>query len=333
MALTPLQRKAVETLAAKVQYYLDIRYQQVRRINPKVETVWEDVAWQQMTSLRISLSSDKLFGPTRMNVAELLLSDDIRRRSDLFMRKSQNCLIGEIIEEKEKDSHKTSGAMEIHDMRTLCYAMDPSLETIAILVQTFIWWDLEDACDWGRYEKKAAMIAAFEENGITPEMAEYYKELALMDHKPTAEEAILFDCKMMKTAIESFRLRRNSERGYMMVVRREQAQAENPEMLIDALASQQNLIRSLSGGGALDPNMAQQFARAMNVDAAQLTAGQVTPFLENMIAANKKRLRAALNGTGSGAPVIVKREQLDNMDAKYAEITKNRKVEEPVLVS
>jgi len=327
--LTPMQKKAVDAVLAKVQYYLDSRYAQIRRINPKTESVWEDLVWQQMTALRTSLSLEKIFGPVRFNVAETLLSDDLRKRQELFMRKSQNCLIGEIVEEKEKEGHRTSGAMEIHDMRTLFHAIDASLESIVILIQTFIWWDLEDACDWARFEKKISIIRAFEENGITPEMAEYYQNVMAATTRPQAEDVIIFECRNLRRTLDLFRTRRGSDQGYQIILKREQTQMENPDLLIDAIAGQQNLLKSLRAGQPLQPAHADQFARAMGVDPDDATPDRVAPFLEQMIAGNKKRLKAALNGQGSGNPVNLKRQQLEEMEARFAEVVKNRNVEEP----
>ncbi|HNM47090.1 MAG TPA: hypothetical protein PKH51_08740, partial [Candidatus Sumerlaeota bacterium] len=151
---------------AKMQLYLDMRYQQIRRVNSKVDAIWDDLTWQQLSQLRTSLSGDKAFGPQRFHVAELFLSDDQRRIRELLSVKSQNSLLGEIVEEKEKETHRTGGGLDIHDMRTLFHAIDPGLDKMIGLVQTFIWWDLEDAADLARFEKKVGIVRAFEENGI-----------------------------------------------------------------------------------------------------------------------------------------------------------------------
>lgn len=325
---TPLQKRAVEAIINKVQHYLDMRFQQVRRINPKVESIWEDLVWQQMATLRITISGDKAFGPIRFHVGELLLSDDQRRIRELYSSKSQNSLLGELVEEKEKDTHRTAGSLDIHDMRTLCHAIDPGLDKLVGLVQTYIWWDLEDAVDLARFEKKVGIIRAFEENGITEEMAEYYKELMQADRKPSAEDVITHECRMLARTVELFRARRQAEPGYQMIVRRESQAIENPDLLIEALASQMGMLKGLRGGKTLDESMAEQFAKAMNTESSRVNPERAVAFLESTIAANKKRLKGALLGTGTGSPYNVKQAQLEEMERRLAETVGNRKIEE-----
>ncbi|MCC6546299.1 hypothetical protein IT570_03935 [Candidatus Sumerlaeota bacterium] len=329
---TPLQKRAVEAIMAKMQSYLDMRFQQIRRINSKVDAIWDDLTWQQLSQLRTSLSGDKGFGPQRFHVGELFLSDDQRRIRELLSVKSQNSLLGEIVEEKEKDTHRTGGGLEVHDMRTLFHAIDPGLDKMIGLVQTFIWWDLEDAVDLARFEKKVGIVRAFEENGITDEMADYYRELIGVDKKPSAEEVILHECRMLARTLELFRLRRNSEHGYQMIVKREMQAAENPDVIIEATANQMGMLRALRGGKELDSVLKEQFAKALGCEPSAVTTERATSFLDSTVQANKKRLRTGLMGSGSGQPYNVKRAQLEEMEKRFEETVRDRRVEESLNI-
>ncbi len=325
---TPLQKRAVEAIMAKMQLYLDMRYQQIRRVNSKVDAIWDDLTWQQLSQLRTSLSGDKAFGPQRFHVAELFLSDDQRRIRELLSVKSQNSLLGEIVEEKEKETHRTGGGLDIHDMRTLFHAIDPGLDKMIGLVQTFIWWDLEDAADLARFEKKVGIVRAFEENGITDEMAEYYRELMGVDRKPSGEDVILHECKMLGRTLDLFRTRRNTEQGYQMIVKREMQPTESPDVIIEATANQLGMLKALRGGKVLDDVLKEQFSRALACEPSAVTADRAISFLDNTIQTNKKRLKASLLGAGSGQPYNVKRAQLEEMEKRYSETVRDRKVED-----
>ncbi|MBI1292320.1 hypothetical protein GC173_13950 [bacterium] len=324
MQLTAIQKRHIEGILAKVQYYLDLRYAQARRFNPNLERSWEDLASIQMNTLRASLTADKMFGPVRYNVAEVLVGDDMKKRQEFFLKKSQNCLQAEIVENKESDGHKTHGAMEIHDMRTLCSAIDKSLEMVVTLIQTFIWWDLEDAVDWLRVENKLRFINRIEESGLSDELAQSYRELLQMDHTPSAVEVLQAEAKSLKTIIESLRQRRALDGGYQIIFKRDQAQTEQPEVLIDAIAGQQNLLKTVKGGQALSPAIHEQIAKGLNVEVAEATPERVRAFLESMIAQNRKRLRDALNGMGTGAMVNVKAQQLAEFEAFYGRLVQEK---------
>jgi hypothetical protein len=323
--LTAYQKKAIETILTKVQSYCDARYAQARRFNPNLERSWEDLSAQQFSTLRLTLSAEKMFGPVRYNVAELLLSDDAKKRADFFLRKAQNCLLSEIIENKEaSDGHKTAGAMEIHDMRTLCSAIDAALDKVVVLIQTFIWWDLEDACDWGRFESKANRIQKLEESGLTDELADYFRQLMGIETKPNAEQVILYECRQLRNVLSVFRTRRAMEAGYQAILRREQLPVENPSLIIEALAGQQNMLKRLRNNEPMDDGTLEQFARAMGCEASGVTPAKAIPFLDNMIQGNMKRLKASLNGSGTGAMTNMKMQQLADMEAQMAKLTAGR---------
>lgn len=326
--MSPQQKRAVESIMSKVLMFLDFRYSQVRRINPKVESVWEDLAWQQMTKLRNTLSADKSFGPVRFHVAEALLSDDAKRVREFFSAKSQASLQAEVVEEKETEGHRTHGALEIHDMRTLCKAIDPALESTAMLMQAYIWWDLEDAVDLARFEKKVSFIAGLEKHGLSDEMAEFYREQIDKDKKPTQADVLNHELKGLRRTVENFRLRRGEEKGFQVLVAREAAAVENPEIIIDALAGQQGLLRNLRNGAAIDDNLRAQLARALNVEPAGVTVERTIAFLDQTIGANRKRLKAALSGVGAGEPYNVKLRQMEELDRKFQEVIGDRKPEE-----
>lgn len=332
MSQTAMQRKAVDSIVAKITQYLDWRYQNVRRMNPKFENVWEDLTWQQLQALRNTLSGDKAFGPVRLHIAEILLGDDFRRVKDMIGigGPPQLSLLNEVVEQKDEHGKKGHGQLDINDMRSLYGAIDSSLQSLVQVIQAYIWWDLEDACDFARFDKKAGFIQAFEANGITPEMADFYAEQmkATSNKKPNAEDVIVYELKNLKRTLDNYRSRRNVEPGYQMIIRREQSPAENADMLIEAMAGQANWLKTLKRGGSLSEAHIDQFAKAMNTEPGLVSAEKAIAFLEGTYDANRKRLKAALSGGGTGQPFNAKRAQLEEYEKKFAELLKDRKLEE-----
>ena len=326
---TPLQRKAVDAIMSQMEHYLDMRCQQVTRINPDIERAWDDTVWQELVRLRTTISTDKAYGPVRLHLAELLISDDRRRVNDLLQSKGQYSLLGEIVEEADQASHKTEGQLEIHDMRTLYRAIDPKVEPLIQLVQTYIWWDLSDACLVARFNWKSDRIKHFVEKGITDEMASYYQELMGKERKPSAEGVVNYECRMLEKTLEEFRLRRDESRGFHVIVRRDPLPAENPDVLIEALASQMALLEKLRKGEELDASTLEQFAKAMHAEQEEVTPEKAAPFLEQTIKTNKKRLREALTHTPSGGePHSMKNRQLHKLEKRFEEIVGDRDYKE-----
>lgn len=321
---TPLQRKAVDAIMGVMEHYLEMRHQQVIRINPGAELCWEDICWQEMTRLRKTISMDKAYGPVRHHLAQLLLSDDRRKVNDLLQPKGQYSLLGEIVEEREALGKKTEGQLEVHDMRTLFRAIDPQTETIITLIQTYIWWDLPDAIIISRFDWKADRIEGFLQKGITDEMAAYYMELMGGEKKPSTDDVINYECRMLERTVNELRIREDEERGFSVIVRRDPTANDDPDRMIEVLAHQMGLLKNLEQGGELDDTLREKFARAMKVEAGQITPDKAADFLEDTIATNKKRLRDALNGKGSGELHNYKLRQLGELERRLKEIVGDR---------
>jgi hypothetical protein len=214
-------------------------------------------------------------------------------------------------------------------MRSLFRAIDPSLESVATLIQTFIWWDLEDAALLAKFDKKAGLIPSFEQNGLTPEMANMYMELMGGGKRPDTAAVVRYELNQLRTVVDIYRQRREEEHTYQAIIVREATAQENPELLIEALAQQQQMLRSLRAGGTIDEVRAEQFARAMGIEPAMVTPERVSAFLETMIAGNRTRLRNALNGGGSGPAYNLKAKKLEELEQRLAELLAGREIGDP----
>ncbi len=326
IAQTPAQKRAVEAIERKVQNYLDMRYEQVRRLNPKLETIWEDVCWQQMASLNLSLSNDKSFGPARYHVAETLLSNDLRKAADFFVPTAQVNLLGEIVEEREADTARTAGILEIHDMRSLFRAIDPSLERLVTLVQTFIWWDLPDAVDLARFDKKETVVKAIERDGLSPEAAAAYREPLGITKDATKEQALQYEGKLLQQTANSFRFRRTGEPGFRIIVAREQEGGDDPDVLIDMLHNQNSVLKGLRKGKPLDSQLAEQFARGLRCEPSEVTTELAIETLEKALTTNRRRLCDALTGKRSGAQYDYKLRQLRRLEERLKKLNEEHEL-------
>lgn len=324
MPQTANQSRSVEAILAKAQEYMDHRFRQVARVNPKIEAVWDDLSWQQLMRLRFTISQEKAFGAQRFHVAETLLTDDFSKIREFFSTKSQVSLQAEIVESKELEGQKTTGMMEIHDMRTLCKAIDPDLEATATLIQTFMWWDLQDAVDLARADRKASTIATLEKHELTDAMKEHYQKLMGTEDKVDNEAAILYECRMFTRTVERFRLRLAEQPGYQMIVAREAGANEDSDKIIEAIASQNQFLRSIRAGGDIDNNTREQFSKALKCEPDEVTNERAAGFLEQTIQGNKERLRRLMLTGGSGKNFALKHHQMEMLSKMLKDAVKDR---------
>lgn len=332
--LNPAQQQAVDQIAGRISQYLEARYLAIRRMNPKLDLVWEDLTWQSMNSLRTSLSNFKAHGPLRLNVAETFVGDDEKRQHDFLNPTHQNSIFPEVIDQADKkDSQRTAGQLEIHDMRTLYQSVEASLQNVVQLIQTFIWWDIVDAIDLARFEVKAQRVQAFTTSGVGDETRAWYQQSRKLPSPPSDEEVILIELVGMRASHDNFQARRVGEPGYKMIVRRDPAPHETAEALIPALANQMAISQRLHSGGGLDDQLRAQFAPALGVEPAAVTADRAIVFIDRLVAENRERLRSALLGGASGKPYDMKARQAAELHQRYVQLLGGRTLPEPTVAT
>lgn len=328
--MTPSQQAAVERLTNHIRHYLDARYTSVRRMNSKLEAVWDDLAWQQLSQLYRTFAADKAFGPIRFHVAESLVGDDERRIRELLSLTNQNSIMPEILEKEEDEtkSKRMEGAT-IRDMRTLYRTIDPSLQNAVMLIQSFIWIDLEDAIDLSRVETKEVRLQQFATGGITDAHRKYYMEIWKREAAPADDEIITFELVQARKSMMTFVARRENEEGYRQIIVREIVPQESPEVLVPALANHLRILGLLRNGGTIDDTLRAQFGQALHCDPKQVTSSSALAFIERTIIEEKHRLRSSLNGQSSGKPYNLKLRQAEEVKARFEAMRAGRTLPEP----
>jgi hypothetical protein len=206
--------------------YLRIRERQAVRMNPRIANVIGDMVWQQMENLRALLLKSKSFGPERYRVADILAgADDLKRRA-LFSLSDQNSILYEIVDRAD-DQQRRVAELDIHDMRSLFRAIDPSLERIVQLIQHWIFWDLPDAADLYQFDVQLERYAAVRVGELPEEVRARYTTVLRKapGQEVSTSEVVLFEVKRLEGILNRFVARRVEEEAYMMIIQRDE-QAE-----------------------------------------------------------------------------------------------------------
>jgi len=223
MAINPKTQRRVQGILKKIQDYMDIRFAHACRVNPNIRHIYEDVRWQQLTTLRLLIESTKAWGPDRYYVADVLCEENELRKKSLFNPTDQNSILNEIIDIKEElDKERRSGQLPIRDMRTFFTALDPSLERIVELIQTWIWWDLADACDLVAFEHQAQVIKKVQGLKIEGAVMEHYQKILRKAASEIDKKLVLdYEFNRLNTIFERIRERRTLDAGHEMIIKRD----------------------------------------------------------------------------------------------------------------
>lgn len=315
-----------ELILHQIRDYLEARGQAATRINPKLAPLLEDIFWQQINQLRLILNSGRGFGPVKYLVADLLVSDDIQKVRALFSPTDQVSILTEVVQgQEEKKGQKTAGQLEVHDMPSMFKTLDPSLEKIITLIQSWIWWDLEDACDLVKFDQTLQRIQLVDHSGVPPQLAQYYADqFRVAPQQMTPDVVVAHELGRAEDLIQRFAQRRAEEEGYKNIVKREEMKDASPEALIRAIARQYSMLDAIHEGKPLDEATKSAYARALNLPPEQVTPDRVAQALTRAIEEGKSRLRAALTGQTGGRPFNYKEAQLEQIRQRFEQARRGR---------
>jgi len=223
MALTAKTARRVQGIVGKIQEYMDIRFDHASRVNPHIRHIYEDIRWQQLMSLQLVLESSKAWGPDRYYVADVLCEDNELRKRSLFTPTDQNSILNEIINIKEKqDSAKRAGQLPIRDMRTFYTALEPSLERVVELIQTWIWWDLADACDLVAFDHQYQLFQKVLTIKMEGPVVDHYQRVFRKSASEISPRMVVdYEFSRMEAILHRIRERRKEDQGHEMIVKRD----------------------------------------------------------------------------------------------------------------
>lgn len=322
MAEKRVQDRTIDGILSHLRDYLTIRGQQAIRVNAKIDKVIPYIVWQELETLRLILQKQRMFGPDRIRVADILAGDDEHKKRGLFSHSDQNSIIFEIVN-KTDEQQKRVAEMEIHDMRTLFRAIDPSLERIVQLIQHWVLWDLADAALLFHFDEQKQRCAQLRSSEMDDELrAKYRKTL----HKPTDEpvstsEVLQYEANRLATIAQTFAARRAEEDAYVMIIRRdEQSHSSTNDKILELAQCISALERASQMDGAVDPQLADEYAMIMECLPEDVTVDNVLKFERGRVLQARKSLITWLGEDDQyGEPYDYKRAQAADLVAQAQE--------------
>lgn len=323
MDVTTQQQKKIEGVCKKVKDYLDIRFAHASRINPKIAHTYEDLVFPQIESVRNLLGSSKAFGPIKFVVVEILVGDDDNKRKALFSPTDQNSMMNEILNLRDKDDKKkTAGTLDIKDLMTYYKAIDPSLEKIVELVQTWIWWDLGDACDLYHFENQAARIAHLRDNELTDNIIDYYKKTYKKAAEEITKEFILaVEIEKLEHLCDRFEAQRKLEEGYQQIFKRDEAPNTNVDQLIINVSKRLMAVEKVKSSQVLEPAIKDYYSKTMAVPPGEITKERILEYEDRIIREMKQQIAKAITENRIlGLPYNYKLLQLKTIKEQFVKL-------------
>ena len=283
MALTDKAKQNVDGIMHYFNDFLDKRFGQARRINPSAGRAEMDMRLHMGEVMRHVLSEAKGFGPLRIGVADILSGTDTEKIRALFNPTDQVSLLNEIVPVAEELKQRRAGQLEIRDIRTLYRALDPSLEKILTLVQTWIWWDLPDSAERHRFDVQEQIIQNLRTCTLDQPLLDYYRQE--MKTRPGVEltraDLVKFELARAKDIVDRFETRRLGEGGHEIIgVNLDREGSTEADACTIRLAKRLMAVEKMRLLGDTEPekNVRDYYAPQIGVPADRITAQAIVDY-------------------------------------------------------
>lgn len=307
----------VEGIIKELGNYFEIRYAQLTRVKPSLASMYADLLWQQMAKVRDVMSHEKMFGPVRVRVGDILASRDEAKRRAIMGPIDQASILNELVPEQEETEERRPGFVVVRNMRALYTSVDPSLGPVIELTDIWLWWDILDAADVFNFKEQKKLIERLRSADITDAMQTHYHDaLGRRDDTPlTREEILSYEFGYLESIWKMFTQRREGEESFKMVIKRDPVGGDDSvDDLIVTLSRHITVRRRLASEGGLDDRLREHYARVFKCEPSEVKAEQAIAHEDVAIMRLREDLRLALErGEALGEPYDYKRAQGEQM--------------------
>lgn len=312
-------KQHAEGIIAELSDYFEVRYQMMTRVNPSLSSMHADLLWLQMEKVRDIVIGEKMFGPERWRVAQILASRDEAKRAAVMGPIDQASILNELVPEQE-EGERRPGFVVVRSMKALYTSLDPSLGPVIELTDIWLWWDVLDAADRYNFKRQCKRIESLQKRDLTPELQTHYLEAMHVreERELKREEILSFEFAYLDSICRAFTARRDEEESYQRIIKMDPIGGDDSlDDLIVTLSRHITARKKLGTEDGLDDRLREYYSKVLKCDADQVTAERATAHEDLSILRLREDLRVALErGEALGPPYAYKMRQAEEMAAQ-----------------
>ncbi len=307
--------KNVDGVMDQIRKYMALREQQAVRMNPSLNGVITDLVWIQLKKLSTILGSFKNYGPEKRRVADVLAGWDDTLKREFFQPANQNSILHEISPRDEGEKKHKVGDEGITDLRSLYKALNPKVEAVVGLIETWIIWDLQDASDIYNFSEQVKRVQILRQPNL-PE--EFFKQYAIemncpAGEMPTQQDIFKYEFNRLKHILERFMYRLNVSKPHQMIIaRKARTGASIADQGIVSIARHIRALELLHQQPAdkpLDPKLIRYYTQQLGLNESNLTLELAKEYETSQIIEEKATLRSQLGNEDDSMPYDFKMTQ------------------------
>lgn len=328
--LTASQRNA-EAILERLGEYLSLRFDMAARVNSRLKGIKQDLLYHELTNVRRCLNGTKIYGPTRLFVADVFLSDDDARRRNLMSATDQTSVQVELVSHcnEERQDKASRGHIKIQDMKAYYASIDPTLGAFIDLFESWVWWDILDAVERVRFERKVGAIQAARAGRFNDAQRRRYTTLinpggtdSQTGSVYSDEEIVNYELDQLRKVQANWATRRTTELSFMIVLKRDQRPCGDQGEMIHRIADMVREYDRIESLVELEEPTRQRYAAELHVSADRVERGAVLTLLQaQLIELEREMIGQTDEEARLGAPYNFKQRQLDQMSRWLHELT------------
>lgn len=315
-----------EQIIQHLNEYLSIRFDHAIRIKPSLKTIKEDMLFHEIANVRRCLMAEKIYGPVRKTVSDVLVSDSDKERNQLFSATDQNSIQVELVSHVQDEKvESTRGQIRIHDIKNLYGCIEPDLLDLVDLIETWIWWDIPDAVELTRFEQKVAVVQLIEKGELPDKLR---RRLSVLVHVPEQEseeegekkqpefkiaddeEILSYEITQMKLICDRWAYRRKYELGYMFVLQRDRIEGTNQGEYVHLIAEKIREYDKIEHLEAMDDEIRHRWAPVLRIKPESVTRELIMQQMQTeLVTLEKEMIEGSENEVNLGPPYNYKAKQ------------------------
>jgi hypothetical protein len=315
-------RRNVAGILHYLTQYLNLRFDYACRINPDLLGVRQELSWHQLETMRHILSGDKPIGEKRIVVADELISFHAAVKRDIFSPTNQISILAETLEAAAEDSGRGKTiAFSIRDVRGLYTYTNAKLATTMDLIQTWLWWDLPDACDRFLFDTQVDTVRRLRAIKFDDKVLAYYKNQMPPGEKIAPQSILAFELGRLQSVIQTIENRRVEEKpNAVLIAAEEEEEADGADALILQLAQHIKAASRLEESGHVDPSLVEYYQKALACASDQVTPDRVLAFESDFIKRAKREAADSILSGGRRRYYDYKKRELDRLKETLAAV-------------
>ena len=321
--------KNVDGILEHLSKYLGMRFSHAKRLNPRFGQIEIDLKWHELVHVRFVISQTKSFGEFRHRVADIMTSFDAEKKRAIFSPSDQNSIMQQLVTQEEEAHAKTSGAtVQIRDLQSLYHAIDPALQAMVELLESWVWWDLRDAADMFHLSLRFKAIRKLMQTELNDKMVAHYRQLLKGESIGALNKGniLIFEFKRTESLLDDFANRREIEEIQEQLIARESTGNQSLDSDTIQLAQHIRATKRLQDPNGMDSALRDYYAKALHCPPEKVTTQDALEFEHRYIVRAREELAQALHGGGAaGEPFNFKERELREARNKLAALKSPKK--------